>query len=147
VQHVDRPAANRRSDRVGARDYRRRVSITRRAHALLFLGLVAAIVVGGCGSKSEATGFCAAIEKGNTVFDSPDSVATDKAALREFDRIVASAPPAVAPDLKVVSAALHDPHSLTTSTARLQRYFTTTVRVDRYLHDTCGVKIPKRANI
>ena len=121
--------------------------ITHRACALLFLGLAVPIIVGGCGSKSEATGFCATIAKGNSVFDEPNAAGRTKAALLEFDRIVASAPPAVAADLKLVSAALHDPKSLTASPEKLQRYFATTVRVDRYLHDTCGVKIPKHANI
>jgi hypothetical protein len=131
-------------------DYRRRVPFAplaafRRTVVVLVFGLVGVAVVGGCGAHREATGFCATIRRGHGAFDSTDAAHATRA-LDEFDRVAASAPATVAPDLKVVSAFLsalyHDPASVAKDPAAFERYAAATGRVDSYLHDTCGVHIP-----
>jgi hypothetical protein len=159
VQHVARRTANR-----SARDYRRRVpsaaplatasragpccSVAHRgavrAGALLVgFALAGSLVVGGCSSHRQATGFCATVERGRAAFDSADQAHASRA-LAEFDRVIAGAPAAIAPDLKTVSAFLrllvNDPKSATA--AVFVRYAAAIRRVDRYLHETCGIRIP-----
>jgi hypothetical protein len=112
---------------------------------LLVFGLVGPALVGGCGAHREATGFCATIRQGRSAFDSTD-VAHASRALAEFDRVAASAPATVAPDLKTVGSFLRalygDPASVAKHPALFERYAAATKRVDAYLHQTCGVHIP-----
>ncbi|HEY5013762.1 MAG TPA: hypothetical protein VIK61_13810 [Acidimicrobiia bacterium] len=125
-----RPVARRRAVRAGS--------------VLVGLAVAGSLVAGGCGSHRQATGFCAAIEQGRAAFDSTDE-AHLTASLAEFDRVAANAPAAIAPELKTVSAflrlLLHDPKSAATA-AVFVRYSTAVRRVDRYLHETCGIHIP-----
>ena len=81
-----------------AAGYGRRVPFAQRATALAVgFGVAATVVVGGCGADREAAnGFCAEIEHGHAAFDSVDKQEA-KRALAEFDRVVASAPAAIAP--------------------------------------------------
>ena len=106
--------------------------------------LAGSLVVGGCSSHQQATGFCATIEQGRAAFDSTDE-AHLSASLAEFDRVIATAPAEIAPDLKTVSAFLRllvrDPKSAATA-AVFVRYGKATSRIDRYLHDTCGIHVP-----
>ena len=119
--------------------------------ALLMLGLVVAVLGGssaiaGCGPKHEATGFCAAIRRGHSAFDSTDQAHAAKA-LAEFDRVAASAPAAVAPDVKTVASVIRDPRQLVHDPALTQRYLAAIARIDRYLQATCGVSVPPTAKL
>lgn len=118
-----------------------------RATALaVVFGVAATVVVGGCSSDRQATGFCAEIEHGHAAFDSVGKEES-KRALAELDRVVASAPAAIAPDLKTVSTALslfyNDPKAFS-DPAGFKRYTAAIDRVDEYLRDTCGIRIPRR---
>jgi hypothetical protein len=159
VQHVARRSANR-----SARDYRRRVpsapfvaavragalrsaarrGVVRTGSVLVGFALAASLVAGGCSSHRRATGFCAAIAQGHAAFDSTDEAHAPQA-LAEFDRVVATAPAAIAPDLKTVGAFLgllvHDPKAAATTTV-FARYATAVRGVDAYLRDTCGIHVP-----
>lgn len=104
------------------------------------------MVVGGCSADREANGFCAEIEHGHAAFDSVDKQES-KRALAEFDRVVATAPAAIAPDLKTVGTELalfyNDPKAFTDPVG-FKRYTTALDRVDKYLRETCGIRIPRR---
>ena len=120
---------------------------TQRATALAVgFGVAATVVVGGCRSDREANGFCAEIERGHAAFDSIDTDHSDRA-LAEFDRVAASAPASVAPDLQTVGAQLalfyNDPKAFV-DPAGLKRYAAALDRVDEYLRATCGIRIPSR---
>jgi hypothetical protein len=126
------------------------VPFARRTTALLALGLtvvvlVASSLIAGCGAARGATGFCATIRSGHPAFDSIDANRAPQA-LAEFDRIVARAPASVAPDLTTVGTVLRalyrNPASLANNTALLSRYFAAVGRVDKWLHQNCGVSIP-----
>jgi len=103
--------------------------------------LIATVAIGGCGSKHRATGFCAAVRRGDSAFNSTKP-AHAKQALAEFDRVAASAPAAVASDLKVISAVVGKPTRLANNPALVKQYFAAIGRVDRYLHQSCGLTIP-----
>jgi hypothetical protein len=108
---------------------------------------VAAMVGGACGGESKATGFCAEIQRGHAGFDStqPDRSA---AAIEQLDRIIAAAPATVAPDLKTMSTTLtmvyRNPKAVAKDPSILQRYSAAIDRVDQYLRDECGLRIPSR---
>jgi hypothetical protein len=115
-----------------------------------FVGLVASLALGsvllvGCGTHHAATGFCATIRRGHSAFNTTDA-AHAKQALAEFDRVVASAPAAVAPDLHTVSTFLHtlyrDPAAIAKDPSLLTQDSAAIGRVDRYLHRACGISIP-----
>jgi hypothetical protein len=150
TNHLDPPADPRRTPKIGGArlDYRRRVPFAPRAAALvLVLGVVAVVVAGGCGGHRDAGGFCAQITRGHAEFDSIDSVARANRALARFDRVAASAPAAVAPDLQTVSSVLsqlyHDPKAFVKDPGTFRRYSEATRHVDQYLHQSCGVRIPR----
>ncbi|MDQ1466224.1 MAG: hypothetical protein QOH10_639 [Actinomycetota bacterium] len=133
-------------------DYRRRVPFVRHAAVVSFFGLVVplllgSVVIGGCGTQHKATGFCATIRRGHAAFDSLDKAHVKKA-LAEFDRVAKSAPATVAPDLRTVSSTLlvlyNEPGTVAKDPAMLRRYFEATVRVDNYLRQSCGVRVPRR---
>ena len=67
--------------------------------------LIGAMTVAGCSSHGSSNAFCTSIRRGYPAFDSAQA-ANATAAIAEFDRIAASAPAAVAPDLKFVSTML-----------------------------------------
>jgi hypothetical protein len=141
------PAARSGVDRVRL-DYRRRVPFAQRTTAFIVVfGAVAAVVVGGCGSHREASGFCAEVTRGNAAFDSVD-VAGSTRALAQFDRIAESAPATVAPDLKTLSTVLsllyQDPKAFVKDPANFERYTMARDRIDQYLRRSCGVHIPRR---
>jgi hypothetical protein len=119
--------------------------VPRAAVVVLVCSLAAPALIAGCGRQSDESGFCATIETGHTAFDATDA-AHSSAALAEFDRVAATAPASLAPDLKTVAATLsvlyRDPASLANKPALLQRYVAAIERVDRYLHQTCGVAVP-----
>jgi hypothetical protein len=149
VEHVPRPFASR-AGHPRRLDYRRRVPFAPRVTTFSFVGLVASLALGsvflvGCGSHHAATGFCATIRRGHSAFNSTDEPHA-KQALAEFDRVVAAAPAAVAPDLHTVSAFLHtlyrNPAAIAKNPSLLKQYSAATGRVDRYLHRTCGISIP-----
>ena len=124
-----------------------RVPCIRRATAWLVVVGVAAMVAGGCGADREATGFCAEIERGHAGFDSTDPHRST-AALAQLDRMIGSAPPTVAPDLKTMSSLLsviyRNPKAVVKDPSILDRYSATVDRVDQYLRDDCGLRIPSR---
>ena len=109
-------------------------------------GVAASAVVGGCGADRESGGFCAEITHGRAAFDFADKEHS-KVALAAFNRVVASAPAAIAPDLKTVSHELallfNDPVAIADPVG-FKRYVAAIDRVDAYLRRTCGVSIPKR---
>jgi hypothetical protein len=119
--------------------------------AAVILGVVGAaligtVAIGGCGSSHQATGFCAAVRRGHSAFNSTDPARADpahaKQALAEFDRVAASAPAAVAPDLKIISAVVGKPTRLVKNPALVKQYFAAIGHVDYYLHQSCGLTIP-----
>ena len=107
--------------------------------------VVVSVLVSGCGTHHAATGFCATIRRGNPAFDST-SAADAPRAFAAFDRVVASAPAAVAPNLKIVESFLHllytDPGMVAKHPSLLVGYGKALGRVDLYLHRACGVEIP-----
>ena len=109
-------------------------------------GVAATAVVGGCGADRKASGFCAEITHGRAAFDVADKEHS-KVALASFDRVVASAPAVIAPDLKTVSHELdllfNDPIAIADPVG-FRRYVAAIDRVDKYLRQTCGLSIPKR---
>ena len=117
---------------------------------LLVAAVAAAGGVGGGSSNRNARGFCAMIDHQHAAFDSVKLADAPKA-LPEFDRTAARAPAAIAHDLGVVSAFLtrlhDDPSSLAGHPEIVKRYAGATNRVDSYLHDTCGVTIPRRGSL
>jgi hypothetical protein len=119
--------------------------VGRATSVVVACGLVAALAGCGGGEHHAATRFCAAIERGHPAFDSIDA-SKSSTALTEFDRVSESAPAALAPDLAIVSSVLRalyrDPASVANDPARFKSYIAATRRVDRYLHETCGVRIP-----
>jgi hypothetical protein len=125
-----------------------RVPCLRRATAVVAVAGVAAIVGVGCGSDRRATGFCASIQRGHAGFDSTDDVADRTRALAQLERVIASAPATVAPDLKTVGATVadyyRDPKAVLKDPAILHRYTAALDRVDQYLRDACGLRIPRR---
>jgi hypothetical protein len=133
----------------GARlDYRRRVPFAQRASALVVVfGVVAAVVAGGCGGHREASGFCSQIHRGHAAFDSIDDVARASRALAQFDRVAASAPATVVPDLQTVSSVLsllyHHPKAFVKDPGTFRRYVEARDRIDQYLRQSCGVGIPR----
>jgi hypothetical protein len=127
------------------------VPFAQRASVLaVVFGVAATAVVGGCGadrrSEDAAGGFCAEITHGRAAFDFADKQHS-KVALAAFDRVVASAPAVIAPDLKTVSHELtllfNDPVAIADPVG-FRRYVAAIDRVDKYLRQTCGVSIPKR---
>ena len=124
-----------------------RVPCVRRATACVVVVGVAAMVGGGCGGDREATGFCAEIERGHAGFDSTDPHRST-AALAQLDRMIVSAPPTVAPDLKTMSSLLsviyRNPKAVVKDPSILERYSAAVDRVDQYLRDECGLRIPRR---
>ena len=102
-------------------------------------------VVAGCGGHRAASGFCATVGHGHSEFDStnPDHSAI---ALAEFQRVAASAPAKLAPDLKTVHTVLElfytNPKAIAENLTLFKRYVTATNRIDAYLKRTCGVSIP-----
>jgi hypothetical protein len=126
------------------------VPFTPRVTTFFVFGLVASVALGsvllaGCGTHHAATDFCATIRRGHSAFNSTNE-ADAKRALAEFDRVVASAPAPVAPDLRTVSVFLHalyrDPVAVAKDPPLVERYRVATGRVDRYLHRACGIAIP-----
>ncbi len=105
------------------------------------VALVGTVTVGGCGSSRQATGFCAAVRRGNSAFNSTDP-AHAKQALAAFERVAAAAPPSVAPDLATIAAVVGKPTRLVKNPALVKQYFRAIGRVDRYLHQSCGLTIP-----
>lgn len=124
-----------------------RVPCVRRATACVVVVGVAAMVGSGCGSDRKATGFCAAIEHGHSGFDSTDPHRS-AAALAQLDRVIAAAPPTVAPDLKTMSSTLtvlyRNPLAVAKDPSILERYWSAVDRIDEYLRDECGLRIPRR---
>ena len=124
-----------------------RVPCVRRATACVVVVGVAAMVGGGCGSDREATGFCAEIEHRHAGFDSTDPKRST-AALAQLDRVIATAPATVAPDLKTMSSTLsqlyRNPKALVKDPSILEEYWAAVDRVDQYLRDECGLRIPRR---
>jgi hypothetical protein len=109
--------------------------------SLLGATLIGATALAGCSEHHEATGFCATIRRGHSAFNSTDA-AHAKRALAEFDRVAASAPATVAPDLKTIAAVIRKPTQLVDNPALIKRYFAAIGRVDRYLHQSCGLTVP-----
>jgi hypothetical protein len=114
--------------------------------AVVIAGLVGATVIGsvalaGCGAHHAATGFCASIQRGHSAFNSTDPAHASRA-LAEFDRVAASAPAAVAPDLKTIAAVIRKPTQVVNNPALVKRYFAAIAHVDRYLHQSCGLTVP-----
>jgi hypothetical protein len=129
------------------RGYRRRVPFARRVTALLVSGLAAPAFLGSCGSHRDANRFCAAVNNGNAAFD-PVAGGDNEKAFAEFDRVARSAPAKLAPDLKTVSTVLRElQRAEPVDSATVARYFAASVRVDRYLHETCGIRIPRSGTL
>jgi hypothetical protein len=109
-------------------------------------GLLGATLIGsaaltGCGAHQVARGFCATIQRGNSAFNSSDPARSTKA-LAAFDRVAASAPASVAPDLKTIGAVMRKPAQLFKDPALVKRYVAAIGRVDRYLRQSCGLTVP-----
>ena len=102
---------------------------------------------GGCGGDSKATGFCAEIQRGHAGFDSTQP-GRSAAAIAQLDRIIDTAPATVAPDLKTMSTTLtmvySNPKAVAKDPSILKRYSAAVDRVDQYLRDECGLRIPSR---
>ena len=150
MQHVDRPVASRvptAAEPADALGYRRRVPSVVRVAALVACVVLAALGASACGSSSNssASGFCNAIRQPNAAFDSLDATHA-RAALDAFDRVAAKAPPRVAADLHVVSSFQRllrsDPAAIQKNPTMIGDYGAATKRIDAYLHDTCGLRIP-----
>ena len=125
--------------------------LARRSVVFVFLALIGPTVVGGCARSRHTTAFCASVQRGRPVFDpviKPD-LQRVLHAFDVFDQIAASAPAAVAPDLRTIGAYqrsyFRDPASVAADSAALERYQAAVARVDRYLQDTCGLTVPTRA--
>jgi hypothetical protein len=118
--------------------------------AVVVCGLVVAalgtIALAGCSSRHRASGFCATIQRGHAEFNSTDS-AHQTQALAEFDRIAASAPAAVAPDLRTIATVVEKPSRVVGDPPLIRRYFAAIGHVDRYLHQSCGLTIPPQAKL
>ena len=60
----------------------------------------------------------------------------------------AAAPPTVAPDLKTMSSTLtvlyRNPLVVAKDPSILERYWSAVDRIDEYLRDECGLRIPRR---
>jgi hypothetical protein len=140
VQHVAGPVASRLG-------YRRRVAPGRVA-AVLAVALVACAGVAACGGSTHATGFCARIQHGNGAFNQTGAAHLDSA-LAAFDKVAATAPPAVATDLHTVSGFRRELGDKPKSVRQPQitSYIAAVKRVDAYLHDTCGLAIPPPSKI
>jgi hypothetical protein len=140
VQHVATVVASRLG-------YRRRVVdvIRARGIGMLVVALLVSAAAGACGSSRQASGFCGRVERGDPAFNSDDA-AHLRTALAAFDKIAATAPPAVASDLHVISSfrrrLAEDPQSIKADPALVTAFVASGKRVDSYLHDTCGVDIP-----
>jgi hypothetical protein len=118
------------------------VPFARRVTALLVSGLAAPAFLGGCSAHRDANRFCAAVNNGHAAFD-PVKGGDNEEALDEFDRIAESAPASLVPDLKTVGIVIRElERDDPVDPAAVARYFAATVRVDRYLHQTCGMRIP-----
>ena len=117
-----------------------------RAGVLAIAVGVVATVAGGCGSRRAAVGFCAEAERGHAAFDWPLDERRAPRALAQFDRVIATAPPGVAADLKIVSETVallyRDPLKLADDPALVKRYRASLDHVDQYLRQTCGFHIP-----
>jgi hypothetical protein len=124
-----------------------RVPCVRRATAWVVVVGVAVMIGGGCGSDRKATGFCAEVERGRAGFDSTEPDRSD-AALAALDRMIVSAPPTVAPALRTMSTELlviyGNPKAAAKDPSILERYSAAVDRVDEYLRDECGLRIPSR---
>jgi hypothetical protein len=124
-----------------------RVPCVRRATACVVVIGVAAMVAGACGGDRKVTGFCGAIERGHAGFDSTDPHRS-AAALAQLDRVIAAAPPTVAPDLKTMSSTLtrlyRNPKAVVADPSILDRYWSAVDHIDEYLRDECGLRIPRR---
>jgi hypothetical protein len=112
----------------------------------LVVAALGTMALTGCSSHHEATGFCATIQRGHTEFNSLDA-ARQTQALAEFDRIAASAPAAVAPDLKTIATVIEKPSRVVGNPPLIRRYFAAIGHVDRYLHQSCGLTIPPQAKL
>lgn len=119
---------------------------TRVTALVVAFAVAAAVVAGGCGGHREAGSFCAQITSGHAAFDSID-VARSSRALALFDRVAATAPATIAPDLKTVSSVVsllyHNPKALLKEPANFKRFVEARDRVDEYLRQSCGVRIPR----
>ena len=144
VRPPARPAPG--AERDDALGYGRRVSSVARVAALLACGVLAAIGTTGCSSGGgHASAFCTAIRQPNVAFNTLSGSHVEQA-LDAFDTVAAKAPAAVAADLHTVSSFQRllrgNPSAIQKDPALITRYGAATKRVDAYLHDACGVRIP-----
>jgi outer membrane murein-binding lipoprotein Lpp len=149
VDHASARPANRQRPATTVACVSRRLLLAPSVpRAVAICGLVAAALgttaLAGCSSHRQATGFCATIQRGHAEFNSLDS-AHQASALAEFHRIAASAPAAVAHDLEAIATVVAKPSRVAGNTSRFLSYFAAVGRVDRYLHQSCGLTIPPTA--